>query len=204
MNDIIFYPVALLAALAVIAAAALPGKDRLECGSVSGAGTNYQRVTVVGDQLCRLQAAGQVDIEQKMTGDEISSVMITSMAGMLGDRPDRNPHFRLAVDLEQQFAGFEVRITVEAKPGDDQGAEAFEVNYSAGNEGNSGWQVFQLQPGYRAYAFTWNVPVRMAEEQALDYLAIRPVVPDKSRSVDIRSVTFERLQRHTPVPGTTG
>ena len=92
----------MLAALAIIASAALPGKDRLSCGSsISGAGTNYQQVAVTGDNLCRIEAAGQSQIELVQGINEIESVVILAGAGQLGDRPERNPHFRIAADLEQ-------------------------------------------------------------------------------------------------------
>ena len=201
MKDIVFFPLIVLVALAIIAAAALPGRDRLSCGSVSGAGTNYKTVSVTGDDLCRMEAAGQANIDLNMDDNEVQSALIEVDAGRLGDRPERNPHFRLAADLEAQYAGFRMRITVEAKPGEDAGAEAFEVNYSAGQEGNSGWRRFNLKPEYDSYSFEWDVPQRMIEDQAVDYLAIRPVVPDKSRTVLVRSVIFERLGR-TKAPAT--
>lgn len=202
MSDIIFYPVALIAALAIIAAAALPGRDRLACGSVSGAGTNYQSIGVSGDDLCRFEASGEVDIDLIKSGEQITHVMVTANSGTLGDRPDRNPHFRLAADLERFFAGHEIRVTIEARPSSESGATAFEANYSAGFEGNSGWRLFDLSRDYEPYTFTWDVPQRAAEEIAVDYLAIRPVIPEKSRSIDIRSVKFERLGRtpETPAP----
>lgn len=201
MNDILFFPVALIAALAIIASAALPGRDRLGCSSVSGAGTNYQQVSVSGDDLCRMQAAGQADVELLKTGDVINAVRISAGAGMLGDKPERNPHFRLAHDLEVQFAGHQIRVTIEAKPSDDVSATAFEANYSAGQEGDSGWHTFRMTPDYRPYTFIWNVPTRVTTGEAVDYLAIRPIVPDKVRAVDIRSVTFERLNRNRPPAG---
>ena len=34
-------------------------------------------------------------------------------------------------------------------------------------------------------------------DQGVDYFAIRPVVPDKSRALIVESVTFERLARWT-------
>ena len=193
MKDYLFFPLALVLALAIVAAAALPGRDRLSCGSVSGAGTNYQTVTVSGDDLCRMEAAGQADIDLQRSNGSIQSTIITVGAGLLGDRPERNPHFRLAADLENVYAGSRIRVTVEARPGPESGATAFEVNYSAGQEGNSGWRAFDLQPDYQAYSFTWNVPERLIADQAVDYLAIRPVVPEKSRTVEIRSVKFDRL-----------
>lgn len=195
MNDIVFYPLAALIALGIIAAAALPGKDRLGCSSVSGAGTNYNTVRVEGNDLCRMKAAGQSDIERILVGDEISSIWISAGAGLLGDRPDRNPHFRLARDLEFQFSDRRIKVTIVAKPASDHGALAFEANYSAGPEGNSGWHTFKLVPEYRAYSFTYDVPLHTTAGETVDYLAIRPVVPQKTRAVDIKSVTFERLKK---------
>ena len=196
MKDYLFFTLALVVALAIIAAAAIPMQERLDCGSVSGAGTNYQTVSVGGENLCRMQAAGQSQLKRVTNEDgDITSLVIDAGAGLLGDRPDRNPHFRLAADLEQQFAGFRIRTTIEAKPADAQGALAFEANYSAGQEGNSGWRKFNLKPGYDSYSFEWDVPVRRIADQAVDYLAIRPVVPEKHRAVEIRSIKFERLAR---------
>ncbi|MAK60013.1 MAG: hypothetical protein CMK09_03445 [Ponticaulis sp.] len=200
MSDIIFYPVALIAALAIVAAAALPGRDRLACSSVSGAGTDYRTIQVSGDDLCRFEASGEAEIELVRSGEQITHLTITASSGSLGDRPDRNPHFRLAADLERVFAGHEVRVTIEARPSLDAGASAFEANYSAGFEGNSGWSLFELRADYAPYSFTWDVPQRTAEEIAVDYLAIRPVIPEKTRSVDVRSVKFELLERTQVAP----
>lgn len=198
MSDFVFYPIALIAALAIVAAAALPGRDRMTCGSVSGAGTNYQRIVVDGDDLCRFEAAGQSDIELNFTGDTIDFVTVSAEAGKLGDRPDRNPHFRLAADIELQFSGHEIEVIIVARPSQSGGAFAFEANYSAGIEGNSDWRKFDLQRGFSRHTFTWTVPPRTGEEQAVDYLAIRPVVPEKTRSIDIQSVTFRRLEKVEP------
>ncbi len=195
MNDFIFFPLAIALALAVVASAALPGRDRLACGSVSGAGTNYNSISVSGNDLCRLNAAGQAELKRIQNGGDIEAIQVSAGAGLLGDRPDRNPHFRLAADLEAQFAGKRIRVTIVAKPGDDRGATAFQANYSAGQEGNSGWRTFKMTPGYKSYSFVWQVPPRTVSENAVDYLAIRPVVPDKVRSIDIQSVQFDRIRR---------
>ena len=195
MSDFVFYPIALIVALAIVASAALPGRDRLACGSVSGAGTNYQLIEITGDDLCRFEAAGQSEIELVNQGDTIGFFTVSADAGKLSDRPDRNPHFRLAADIELQFAGHEVKVTIEARPSADRGATSFEANYSAGIEGNSDWRKFDLRPEFASYTFNWIGPVRTGEEQAVDYLAIRPVVPDKTRSIDVRSVKLERLRK---------
>lgn len=197
MNDLIFFPLALVMALAIIASAALPGKDRLACGSVSGAGTNYQTILVEGNDLCRMNASGQSELQRQEADGKITAISIAAGAGLLGDRPDRNPHFRLAADLETQFAGHQIKVTIVARPSDERGASVFQANYSAGQEGNSGWKTFRMMPDYKEYSFLWDVPLRGAGETAVDYLAIRPVVPSKVRSIDVKSVRFDRI-RKTP------
>ncbi len=199
MKDYIFYPLALCLALAVIAAAALPGRDRLGCGSVSGAGTDYKLVEVDGDDLCRMNAGGQATIKRLTRNGEIEAIRVSSKVGELGDRADRNPHFPLAADLEKYFAGKRIHITITARSSEDWGASAFEANYSAGREGSSDWQTFRLTPNYRDYSFTWDVPPRIVQELTLDYLAIRPVVPDKQRAVDIRSVVLKVVGRSAEI-----
>ena len=89
-------------------------------------------------------------------------------------------------------------MTIEARPSRPQGATSFEANYSAGNEGNSGWQTFDLQSGYQAFSFEWDVPLRETQTNALDYLSIRPVVPEKTRGVEIRAIRIERIGQRNP------
>ncbi len=194
MKDYLFFPLAAIIAAGLIAFAALPGRDRQACGSVSGAGTSYAIIELTAADMCRLEAAGQARLNLLGLEGAPTAMRISAGAGMLGDRPDRNPHFRLAADLEQAFSGFRVRTTIEARPADEGGALALEANYSEGAKGNSGWQRFDLKPGWNTYSFEWDVPARTrTEDQGVDYLALRPYVPEKTRAVDVRAVTFERV-----------
>lgn len=85
---------------------------------------------------------------------------------------------------------------MEARPASDGGALSFEANYSAGPEGNSGWKRFALLQDYAPFTFTYDVPFKpMDAERGVDYLAIRPIVPEKDRAIEVRSVTFERLRQ---------
>ncbi|MEM8618013.1 MAG: hypothetical protein AAGF20_13905, partial [Pseudomonadota bacterium] len=60
----------------------------------------------------------------------------------------------------------------------------------------SGWQTFDLKPGWQTYDFTFNVPEKLLEDSAaFDYLSIRPVVPEKTRALEVRSVEFRRYGR---------
>lgn len=199
MNDRLFFPVIFLVAAGLVWLAMMPGIGALPSGPVSVGDGNYSLVEVSGLQLNRIEAGGEAEIEL-VRGNGPTHLLIETMAGALPDDPMQGPHFVLAADLEVQFSGFEMDITVRAKPGERLGATQMMVNYSTGREGESGWQVFDLQPDWADFTFTYRVPAKSGEN-ALDYLAIRPVTPDKTRSLLIESVTFRRGRRWTTQEG---
>lgn len=193
IRDIFFYPAAALLAAGLVVLALSPAFGALPSGPVSVGDGAYDTVLVAGEQLNRMQPGGDAGLALLGTGPA-SAMEITITADTLSDDPQLGPHFPLAADLEVQFAGYEMAITVRAKPGAMRGATQMRVNYSTGRNGESGWQVFDLKPGYDDYTLTYRVPVRTGE-QGLDYLAIRPVVPDKSRTLLVERVEFRRGPR---------
>ncbi|MEZ5946088.1 MAG: hypothetical protein R3C13_05710 [Hyphomonas sp.] len=196
MKDRIFFPLAFLVAAGMVLLALSPGFGRLPEGPVTGDGRDYSRITVEDAYLNKVIAGGDATSRLENGPDGHRQLYIEVAAGALSDAPEYGPHFRLAGDLEVQFSGFTVRCTVRARPADERGAMQMELNYSAGRVGESGWQEFDLMPGFQDYSFEYNVPVAEGE-QGVDYFAIRPVVPDKSRALIVESVTFERLGRWT-------
>jgi len=193
IRDILFYPAAAILAGALILLAVSPAFGALPSGPVSVGDGNYGTVSVTGLQLNRMQPGGDVRLALVEDG-AASAIEIGVDADSLSDDPVLGPHFPLAADLEVQFSGFEIEVTVRAKPGETRGATQMQVNYSTGRNGESGWQVFDLKPDYDSYRFTYEVPLHSGE-QGLDYLGIRPVVPDKSRTLLVEGVEFRRLRR---------
>ena len=120
-------------------------------------------------------------------------------AGKVGKRKpvnaaERNAHFRLGPDLETVYSGHKVRVSLTVKPTDGAGAQAFEFNYSAGKAGNSGWIRFDLKLDWDTYTAEIDVPRRLLENSiSLDYLSVRPVVPEKTRGIELREIRFRRL-----------
>ena len=196
MKDRIFFPLALLLAVGMVALAVAPGVGRLPTGPIAGDGQNYNKITVADKYLNKVIAGGDAVTRLESGPGGRKQLYIEADAGVLNDAPELGPHFRLAADLELQFSGFRVRCTVRARPADDHGAMQMQANYSAGRVGESGWQVFDLQPGFQDYSFEYDVPL-IEGDQGVDYFAIRPVVPDKSRALIVEQVTFERLIRWT-------
>ena len=193
MKDRLFFPAITLLAGALVYLALMPGIGALPSGSISVGDLNYNLIEVSGVELNRIEVGGEAEIEL-VRGDGPTHLRMETIAGALPDDPLQGPHFVLAADIEVQFSGFEVDITVRAKPGERLGATQMMVNYSTGREGESGWQVFNLQPDWADFTFTYRVPVKSGDN-ALDYLAIRPVTPDTTRSLLIESVTFRRGAR---------
>jgi len=193
MKDIVFYPLAVILGTGVLILALLPGIGALPSGPVSVGDGRYEAVSVSGLQVNRMQPGGNAALSLVEAGPE-SAIRIDVEADTLSDDPVLGPHFPLAADLEVQFSGFEIEITVRAKPGPERGATAMRMNYSTGRHGESGWQEFALKPDYQDYSFTYEVPVHRGD-QGFDYLGIRPIVPDKSRSLLVEAVEFKRLKR---------
>lgn len=196
MKDRIFFPIAFLLAGGLVLLAMLPTLGKLPTGPLDAGGTDYSTVLAEGKNLHRIIAGGDSTLE--LVADN-TVLRITADAGALNDDPEQGPHFKLAPAVETQFAGYTIRITVTAKPADDAGAMQFAANYRAGRVGESGWKDFTLQPGWKDYSFEYNVPPAInLDSQGFDYFAIRPIVPDKTRTLEVKSVRFDRLKRYSP------
>jgi len=198
LDDRLFYSLAGVLAGGMIILALLPAMRALPSGPVSVGDRDYSEVTVAGLQLNRMVAGGEAESEL-FQADDLSLLRIETEAGALPDDPTLGPHFPLAPDLEVQYSGFTIEITVRARPAAVWGAEQVRVNYSTGRDGESGWKVFDLTPEFRDFTFRYDVPVKSGEN-ALDYLAIRPVTPEKQRAVELERVEIRRLKRWAPLP----
>jgi len=192
MRDRFFFPAALVVVGLMVFFAIRPAIGALPTGTLTGDGSNYDKIVVQGDYLHKIYAGGNAKTELATEPDGKRVLLIEADAGALRDEPELGPHFRLAADLEIQFAGQTIRTTVRARPVRDQGAMQIALNYSAGRVGESGWKIFDLKPEFEDFSFDYDVPL-VEGDQAVDYFGIRPVVPDKSRALLVESVTFERL-----------
>ena len=193
MSDRIFFFLAALVAITMVGLGLLPALGQRPSGPVSGGGTDYKRIEVSGAQLNRVVAGGDADIEL-MKADGRTVLRIAAIADTLSEDPLQGPHFILAQDLEVAFAGRPVRVTINARAADKYGAEDMRVHYWAGNGEGSGWQEFPLTREFRDISFEYIPPTRNpGTDPGYDYLAIRPLVPEKERAVFVSSVTLEPL-----------
>jgi len=191
LRDIVFYPLVVMIALIMIGAAVYEGWTQPKCGPFGGADgpEDYSLIILNGGDLCRMEAYLGYDLE--LNGDvlTIRADDTTNVASV-----QHNAHFRLGPDLENVYAGRTLRISLTVKPSDGFGAREFEFNYSAGKPGDTGWTRFELTPDWDTYTAEVQIPRKLLENaNAFDYFSVRPVVPDKTRAIDLREIRFRRL-----------
>lgn len=192
MPDRIFFPLAGALVLLMVFLGIQPGIGQLPSGPVAGDGVNYDRIVIDGTYLNKVIAGGEARTKLLRTQDRGYVLQIDAAADALEAAAELGPHFRLAPDIETQYSGRRIRVTVRARPSGEQAGAQVQVNYSAGRVGQSGWRVFELKPGSAYYSFEYTVPV-MSGEQGVDYIGVRPVVPEGRRSVLVDAVIVERL-----------
>lgn len=191
LKDIVFYPVIAAVATAMVIASLYLGWQQPKCGPFGGADgpADYSLIILKGQDLCRMEAYLGYDLD--LSEDVLT---IRAEEGANYSDPQRNAHFRLGPDLENVYAGHKLRISLTVKPTEGGGAEAFEFNYSTGKAGNTGWTRFDLKPEWDTYTAEVDIPRKLLENAvALDYISVRPVVPDKTRGIELSEIRFRRL-----------
>ncbi|MEL6414156.1 MAG: hypothetical protein AAFQ15_04365 [Pseudomonadota bacterium] len=191
MRDIVFYPIVAVIVVAMVIASLYLGWQQPKCGPFGGADgpADYSLIILKGQDLCRMD--GFEGYELLLEEDVLT---IRAEEGANDADVQRNAHFRLGPDLETVYAGHKLRISLTVKPTDGAGAEAFEFNYSTGKAGDTGWTKFDLQPDWNTYTAEVDIPRKLLENNgALDYISVRPVVPDKTRGIELSEIRFRRL-----------
>lgn len=190
MRDRLFFPLAAALAGAFIFMALNPLAERVPTGPLSAGGRNPMDLKVEGAELHRF-LSGNYDGVEFINGEagQPPLLRITRKAGEDYLDPRSGPHIVLAEDLEYAFEKRKIEIEIEARSAGDFPAEQFEADYFAKAEFESGWQKFSLTPEFKTYTFTYTPPTR-GESEGYDYLGVRPVTPDKQRTMEVRSIRF--------------
>lgn len=195
LPDSLFFPLMLLVAGGMVLLAFSAGFGRPPSGPIGGGGTDYKLIAVEGDQLSRMESGiDYAKLERIGEGDDML-MRVTAFFESLSDQPERGPHFKIASDLETRFSNFTLEVTITARASPVRGASTMLVNYSTGNQGNSGWLNFRLKEDFEDYRFTYDVPPSQPGTSGYDYLAIKPEVPAKTRSLDIKRIEFRPIAR---------
>lgn len=193
MTDRLFFPLALFIAATLVFLALQPFAERPPTGPLSGGGRNAEDVLASGEELHRFLPGetGGLAIEPA-TGDQAVLLRINRLAEQTYEDPRSGPHIVLAEDLEYAFEDRIIEVTIEARAAGEFGASQFEAAYMARAGDESGWRLFDLTPEFSAYSFTWTVPPR-GDGEGYDFIGVRPVAPDKRRSMEIRSIRIRSI-----------
>lgn len=179
----------------MVGGAMMVDADKPLCGPFGGAagGGQYQEIVLSGRDLCRMEGVFGHELVQSAPETQNNTLTIFADPGSLRGEVEASAHFKLGPDIETVLAGRYVTMTITARPSARRGAEAFEFNYSTGKAGNTGWHRFDMRPGWQDYTHIIEVPEKLLETAvAEDYLAIRPVLEDKRRGVEVSKITFAR------------
>ena len=191
MRDIVFYPLIAVVVLVMVIAAMYEGWTQPKCGPFGGAEgpADYSLIILNGGDLCRMEGAQGYELN---LDNDVLTIRAEETAPVSGVH--ENAHFRLGPDLKTAYFGQKLRISLTVKPADGAGAEAFEFNYSTGKAGDTGWIQFDLKPEWDTYTAEVDIPRKLLENSvALDYISVRPVVPEKSRGIELSEIRFRRL-----------
>ena len=198
MPDQVFFPVAALLACLLVTLALDPFTKRVPSGPVSAADRKVHNMTLKGEDLYRftLGNVGELNIDGEKNEE---TVKITLQASDAYDNPRYGTFIAFDESVEFAYQGRRIRITVTARSAGQFPASQFQANYSVGSRGESGWKTFELTNEFQEYAFEYEVPYAN-RGLGMDYLAVRPVVPEKERTVEIKQLHIKSLTPPRPKP----
>lgn len=188
MRDRLFFPLAFVLASSFILMALQPFAVRVPSGPVSGGGRNAEDVTVKDVELHRFQP-GSYDSLEIIPATDTTPILLrlTRQATEDYQDPRSGPHLILAEDIEFAMAHRQIQVDIEARSAGDFAATTFEANYLVKPEFESGWKSFDLTPEFQTYTLTYETPA-LGDSFGNDFIGIRPVAPDKHRTMEVRSV----------------
>lgn len=193
MQDRLFFPLAFILASTFILMALQPFAHRVPSGPVSGGGRNAEDVTVKGEELYRFQP-GSYDSMKVIpaSGETPTLIRITRPKAQEYQDPRSGAHLVYAEDVEYALEHRKIQIEIEARAAGDFPASQFEADFFSKAEFETGWQPFNLTTDFQTYRFTFNTPAR-GDTEGYDYLGIRPIAPEKQRTMEVRSVRVHAL-----------
>lgn len=199
MRDRHFFPLAAIVAGAFVFTALQPFADRAPRGPASGGGRNAEDITIAGEELHRFVPGNFDGLAIVRPPDGPPVLRITRLATETYENPVSGPNLPLAEDVEYVLESREIEVIIEARSAGDFAASEFEASYFARSEGESGWRIFTLGREFAPYRFNFKTPPR-GDTAGLDYIGIRPVVPDKRRVMEVRSVRVHAVGPKTAPP----
>ncbi len=187
MADRVFYPLVILIACGLIAAALAPGpaRQREARQELAGAGDS---VVARGATLNNLQTGDGIGFEPGP--DEDGPGYIRARASKPSDVPPLSAGLFLSLSPAQEraLAGRPLRVSVVARARGANPAEQFKFGYFVADERkDSGWETFTPTPNFETYSFTFT-PEGKTGEPNPDYVGLWPDADGEGRTLDIAQI----------------
>jgi hypothetical protein len=202
MRDYLFFPLAAILAGVFVLMGLQPWAERVPSGPMScGRCANPEDKSIDGNELHRFVPGNYKGLAIVTPDGGGAPVMqITRAADEQYGNPESGPHVVIDSDLECTLAGRAIEVIVTARSVGGIAADRFEVDYfaRADAEGESGWRGFDLTREFKDYAFTFQTPNR-GGVMAFDVLGIRPVAPDKRRTMEVKAVRVHAVGPQHPL-----
>lgn len=202
MKDYIFFGgAALLSAVIISAALAIDPRSTPTAPMSVGAGPR-DLVKVEGQNLVRFRQTRRDTVTLIRKENQATYLRLTSRRN--NDLPTSAKdvaYLPLSTDLQEAFAGKNLKVVIAARSAPENGAPAMRVQYSAGADGHSEWKSFLLTPEWENYTFYFTPPPSSGD-LGLDFLAIWADPDGLGRGVEVQSVTLdtrEARQEGTPL-----
>jgi hypothetical protein len=188
MRDRFFYPIAtaLIAGLITLALVPGPMKQRKQETTILNDGYH-----LAGDDLKLLQAAAPNFIEYVNGPEgEVKSIILYSNIPRKDATPSAGVFRALGSRYERIFGGQNLEISVRARAGAKTPLDKFDMGYFTGEDGDSGWQTFELSKDYQDFMFSFT-PNPPKGPPGRDYVGIWPGKDGNSRTMEVERISIK-------------
>jgi hypothetical protein len=197
MRDRLFFPLSATLAAAFVFMAIQPFADRPPRGPLSAGGRNVEDVTLQDRELYRFLPGNYNGLQIiKPQDGQPTLLRITRQAEEIYENPQYGPHILLDSDIELGLEARTIEVVIEARSTEPFPASRFEAFYQARPDAGSGWIGFDLTRDFAPYTFQFETPPLGV--MSYDWFAIRPVAPDKLRTMEVKSVRFHAVSPKRP------
>lgn len=183
MKDWLFYPLAVMAIIAMIAFAYTRGRH-----AAVPTGSTF---IVEGQNLNTLYAAQGVSFS--IAGDAENPnayAVLSAHVSRANAPPSAGVFVTLPPAYKEMYAGQALRISITARKGRGSKLESFDVGYLTTDAGASGWQTFEVTNDFEDFEFAFT-PGKPGAPGGSDYVGIWPDVDGESRTLDVKEIRVE-------------
>lgn len=190
MKDWQFYPLLLIAIVALVAFAYTRGHD-----DTGLAGPDF---IVEGETLNTFYAAQGVSFS--IAGDAANPNAYAVLSAHVSRKqapPSAGVFLTLPRVYKQRYAGKPINVTVTARKGRASKLESFDIAYLSTDAGSSGWQTFNLSNDFETYSFPFT-PRQPSGADGTDFVGIWPDVEGEGQTLDVKRIELAIIESEAP------